>query len=284
MKVGLVLEGGASRTVFSCGVMDVLLKNNIIADYVIGTSAGIAYGVSYASGQIGRNRDVSVKFMSDKRYMGMRHLLSPKNRSYYNLDFVFNQIPNKEILFDYDAFEKFGGDVLATVTNIKTGKAEYLPVSAENGDFIALQASCALPILFKPITVDGKQYLDGGLADAIPFEKAFADDCDKVIVILTREKGYIKGKDKAEKLVSLAYRKYPELVTAFKLRPENYNKQILKLAEYEKSGKALVIYPEEIQGIGRTEKKPEVLLSLYNQGVNVGNKRLAEMLKFVSDR
>ncbi len=284
MKLGLVLEGGASRTVFSCGVMDVLLENNIIADYVIGTSAGIAYGVSYASGQIGRNRDVSVRFMSDKRYMGIRHLLSPKNRSYYNLDFVFNQIPNKEILFDYDAFAKFGGDVLATVTNIETGKPEYLPVPSDDGNFTALQASCALPILFKPITIGKKRYLDGGLTDAIPFERAISDGCDKVIVILTREKGYIKGRDKAEKLVSLSYRKYPKLVTAFKLRPDNYNKQILKLAEYEKSGKALVIYPEDIQGIGRTEKKPEVLLSLYNQGVNVGNKRLGEILKFVSGR
>ncbi|MBQ2891001.1 MAG: patatin family protein [Clostridia bacterium] len=185
MKLGLVLEGGASRTVFSCGVMDVLLSNKIYADYVIGTSAGIAYGTSYASKQIGRNREVA-KYMSDKRYMGMKHLLNPKNRSYYNLDFVFSDIPNKEVLFDFEEFSKFSGDVIATVTNLKTGEVEYLPVTAEDKGFTVLRASCALPVMFKPIEIEGEKYLDGGVGDPIPYKRAFQDGCEKIFVILTR--------------------------------------------------------------------------------------------------
>ena len=104
MKLGLVLEGGASRSLFSCGVMDALLEENIIADYVIGVSAGIAYGTSYVSRQIGRNLELSVDYMHDKRYMGVRHLFNPKNRSYYNKDFAFRAIPKTVVPFDYDAF------------------------------------------------------------------------------------------------------------------------------------------------------------------------------------
>ncbi len=281
MKIGLVLEGGASRTVFSCGVMDILLENNIMADYIIGTSAGIAYGTSYASRQIGRNRDVSVKFMHDKRYMGLRHLLNPKNRSFYNLDFVFGEIPNKEILFDFKAFADFRGEVIATVTNIETGEVEYLPVSAEDRNFTVLRASCALPIMFRPIEIGGKKYLDGGLGDPIPYKRALEGGCDRLIVIMTRESGYKKGYDKSTSLVRAAYRKYPRLLSTFLSRPKVYNESVRSIERLEKEGKAIVIRPNDIQGIKRTESDPKLLEKIYNQGREVGLSRLGELLKFV---
>lgn len=281
MKLGLVLEGGASRTVFSCGVMDVLLENDIIADYVIGTSAGIAYGTSYASKQIGRNRSVAVNFMSDKRYMGMKYLVDRGNRSYYNLDFVFGDIPKKEIPFDYEAFSQFEGDVIATVTNIHTGEVEYLPVPCDDKDFTVLRASCALPIMFKPIEINGNKYLDGGLGDPIPYKKALDEGCDKIIVILTQEEGYVKGRDKSEGLVRAAYHKYPELIRTFLKRPQVYNDSLKAVAELEKEGKAIVIRPEKIQGIKRTESHPDVLQSLYDQGLMVGRKKLDHILEFI---
>ncbi len=281
MKLGLVLEGGASRTVFSCGVMDVLLSNKIYADYVIGTSAGIAYGTSYASKQIGRNREVSVKYMSDKRYMGAKYLLNPKNRSYYNLDFVFSDIPNKEVLFDFEEFSKFPGDVIATVTNLKTGKVEYLPVTADDKDFTVLRASCALPIMFKPIEIDGEKYLDGGVGDPIPYKRAFEDGCDKIIVILTRQEGYRKENDGSEKLVKLLYGRHPELVSTFLRRAQIYNDSIDALEKLQKEGKAIVIRPEKIEGVARTESDPKILESLYQQGVTVGSKKMEEILEFI---
>ena len=281
MKLGLVLEGGASRTVFSCGVMDVLLSNKIYADYVIGTSAGIAYGTSYASKQIGRNRQVAVKYMSDKRYMGAKHLLNPKNRSYYNLDFVFSDIPNKEVLFDFEEFSKFPGDVIATVTSLRTGEVEYLPVTAEDKGFTVLRASCALPIMFKPIEIEGKKYLDGGVGDPIPYKKALADGCDKIIVILTREEGYRKESDGSEKLVKLLYGRHPELVNTFLKRAQIYNDSIDALEKLQKEGKALVIRPEKIEGIARTEKNPEILENLYQQGITIGSKKIKEISEFI---
>ncbi len=281
MKLGLVLEGGASRTVFSCGVMDVLLSNKIYADYIIGTSAGIAYGTSYASKQIGRNREVAVKYMSDKRYMGAKYLLNPKNRSYYNLDFVFSDIPNKEVLFDFEEFSKFPGDIIATVTNLRTGKVEYLPVTAEDRNFTVLRASCALPIMFKPIEIEGEKYLDGGVGDPIPYKRAFQDGCDKIIVILTREEGYRKENDSSEKLIKLLYGRHPELVSTFLKRAQIYNDSIDALEKLQKDGKAIVIRPEKIEGIARTESDPKILEELYQQGITVGSKKMKEILSFI---
>ncbi len=172
MKLGIVFEGGASRAFFSCGVMDALLEEHIIADYVIGASAGIANGVSYVSGQYGRNLAIGTKYTADKRYMGVRHLFDKSNRSFYNLQFVFDDIPNKYLPFDFDAFAAFEGDVLAVCTNMNTGKAEYIRVPPDDRAFTVLRATCALPVLFQPIEIDGYKYLDGGLSDPIPFEKA----------------------------------------------------------------------------------------------------------------
>ncbi len=283
MKLGLVLEGGASRTIFSCGVMDVLLSNNILADYVIGTSAGIAYGTSYASKQIGRNREVAVKYMSDKRYMGTKHLLNPKNRSYYNLDFVFGDIPNKEVFFDFDEFAKFPGDVIATVTNLKTGQVEYMPVPTDDKDFNVVRASCALPFMFKPIKIGEEKYLDGGIGDPIPYKKALLDGCDKIIVILTREEGYIKERDKSENFVKVAYRHHRELLKTLLKRADVYNNSIIQLEKLQKEGRAMLIRPEKIEGIKRTESSPELLESLYQQGITVGSKKMKEILEFIKE-
>ncbi len=128
MKLGMVFEGGANRTVFSCGVMDKFLEENIMPDYYIGVSAGMAYGLSYLSGQKGRNLELMEKYMADKRYMGMRHLLNRKEHAYYNTKFVFEEVPNELLPLDYDALARFPGEIEAAVTNIHTGKAEYMEV------------------------------------------------------------------------------------------------------------------------------------------------------------
>ena len=148
MKTGIVLEGGALRTIFSSGVCDGLLKADLLPDYVIGVSAGIAYGVSYVSRQKGRNLEIVTKYANDKRYMGLRNLLVPSNRCYFGLRFTYETIPNELIPFDYDTFAAYPGEVEAVVTNLKSGQAEYLPVPRRDEGFLLLQATCAMPLLF----------------------------------------------------------------------------------------------------------------------------------------
>lgn len=282
MKTGIVLEGGASRTLYSCGILDAMLDNNIFLDYAAGTSAGISYVVSYISRQSGRNLEIAEKYMEDKRYMGVSHLLNPKNRSYYNLDFVFYEIPERLVPFDFDTYAKYGANAYGALTNIETGKTEYMRVPAEDRKWNVLRASCALPLLFQPIEISGKLYMDGGITDSIPFEYALTEGgCDKVIVLLTREEAYQKKKESLTPLVKAAYPKYPKLSEALANRHIMYNNQLKRLKELEKEGKALVLRPDSTHNISRTERKSSVLVPFYKEGYDKGVKNIERIREFI---
>jgi predicted patatin/cPLA2 family phospholipase len=285
MKIGLVLEGGASRSLFSCGVMDALLKEKIYAQYVIGVSAGIAYGTSYVSRQEGRNLELSLKYMHDSRYMGTRHIFNPKNRSYYNMDFVFRQIPEKLVPFDFEEFQKNSraGSSVAVLTNMYTGKAEYIKLADIDWTqhLKVLWASCALPILFQPEKIGESLYMDGGISDPIPFKKAFEDGCDKVITVLTRERGYEKRSDTSAKLASRVYKRYPQFADALVNRPQKYNEDRNDLFEMEKNNKVFVIAPTDTSNFSRTERRPEKLKAMYDDGYATTKKVISELKKYL---
>ncbi len=275
------MEGGASRTMFSCGVTDALLEENIMPDYFIGVSAGIAYGVSYLSKQKERNLEIAQKYMADKRYMGPRHLFHKKNRCFYNIPFVFDEIPNKLVPFDYDEFERFPGKVVATVTNLHTGKPEYIEVPRRDDKFQVLVASCALPVLFQPVKVGRRYYLDGGLSDSVPYRQAIKEGCDKNIVILTRERDYVKKPERVGDLTRKLYRHYPNIVEALKNRPEEYNRCRKELFEAEKRGEVFVIAPKDTMGVGRTESDSMKLTALYEAGYRQARAQMAELKKYL---
>ena len=270
MKTGIVFEGGAFRTVFSCGVMDSFLDENIMPDYIIGVSAGAAYGTSYAAKQRGRDLSIIMKYSHDKRYMGFRNLLNPKNRSYYGLDFAYNSVPNELVPFDYEEYSRFKGEFKVVVTNVLTGNPEYLPLDVNDNKFKLLQATCALPLLFPFIYINDIPYLDGGLSDSIPYEKAFEDGCDKVVVVLTRQPGYQKITSRSTKRITYLYRKYPELVKDLLLRAKRYNASLDRLLELENEGKVIVIRPTITDGFGRLEKDFEKIQALYDDGIKKG--------------
>lgn len=284
MKIGLVVEGGASRTFYSCGVMDEMLRENIYADYVIGTSAGISNAVSYVSKQIGRNYIIGTKYLNDKRYMGTKYLLNPKKRCYFNLDFIMDEIPNKLVPFDYDTFASFKGDVIATLTNINTGRTEYVPVSRYDRRFEILRATCALPLLFQPIIINGNEYLDGGITDSIPFQHAFDDGCDKCIVILTQARDYRKQADKTLEISAKRYRKKPEFAKALLNRPQMYNKQLEDIKMLEEQGLVYVIAPKQSLGINRTESNPEIIEKIYKQGKSDLRIHLDKLKDFIANK
>lgn len=270
MKTGMVFEGGAFRTVFSCGVMDAFLDTGIMPDYAIGVSAGAAYGVSYLAKQKGRNLKLIKEYCNDKRYMGIGNLINPKNRCYYGIKFAYETIPTKILPFDYDTYKANNVEFYATVTNVNTGKAEYLLYDADEVPSRTLIATCALPMLFPIIKIKGKPYMDGGISDSIPFKQAFEAGCDKVVVVLTRQPDYRKKTGHSTKLAANMYRKYPALKQALLDRADNYNRCLDELAEYEKQGKVIVIRPDSTDGFSRMERDKEKIQSLYDDGYNKG--------------
>lgn len=283
MKIGLVLEGGALRTIYSSGVCDGLLAGGVMADYVVGVSAGIAYGVSYISKQSGRNLEIVTRFAKDRRYMGFGNLIDPKNRSYFGLDFTYRQIPETLIPFDYETFAAFPGQVEAVVTELSSGKARYCTVPRDKeGSSLVLQATCALPLLFPSYHVEGVECVDGGVADSIPYQRAFEQGCNRVIVVLTRPRDYVKTADRSLPLVLHKYRKWPEFCRTMASRAENYNESRRQLFELERQGKVLVIAPETTHGVSRTERNVEKLRLLWADGYQDVTRRMDEIRAFVS--
>ena len=277
MKTGLVLEGGALRAIFSSGVCDGLLEGNVMDDYVVGVSAGIAYGVSYLSRQPRRNLEVVTRFANDRRYMGMNNLADKENQSYFGLKFAYDPIPNELVPFDYDTFEAYPGQVEALMTNLNTGGAEYVEVPRRDKESLVLQASCAMPLMFPIYEIDGKPCLDGGVADSIPWQRALDQGCDRVLVVLTRTRDYVRKQDKAMPLIRRRYKEYPEFVRAMEQRAERYNESRRQLFELEKQGKILVIAPSSTLGVARTERNTEKLRLLWAEGYQEAVDRMEEI-------
>lgn len=280
MKTGLVLEGGALRAIFSSGVCDGLLEGGVMTDYVIGVSAGIAYGVSYVSKQPRRNLEVVTRYAADKRYMGLRNLADKNNRSYFGLKFAYGTIPNQLVPFDYDTFAAFPGEVEAVVTNLNTGRAVYLPVPRRDGESTVLQASCAMPLLFPIFQIDGQPCLDGGIGDPIPWRRAL-DKCGRVIVVLTRPRSYRRKPDRMMKLIRKRYREYPNFVAAMEGRAEVYNRDREALFQAEREGRLLVVAPDSTLGVARTERDTEKLRLLWAEGYQMAIDRLEEIRDYL---
>ncbi len=278
MKTGLVLEGGALRATFSTGVCDALLEGGILTDYVIGVSAGIAYGVSYVSQQPRRNLEVITKYAPDRRYMGVNNLRT--NGSYFGLDFVYGAVPNELVPFDYETFAAFPGEVEAVVTNLNTGKADYLPVPREDRTFTVLQASCAMPLMFPVYHIGGQPYLDGGVADPIPWKHALEKGCDRVLVVLSRTRSARRKPDKLAAVIRKKYADYPNFLAAQARQTDNYNAGREELFQAEREGKLKVIAPASTLGVGRIERDPDKLRLLWGEGYQMTVERMDELKEY----
>ncbi|MGL5649651.1 MAG: patatin-like phospholipase family protein [Clostridium sp.] len=274
--VSLILEGGTFRPIFSAGIMDALLDNNIMPDYCIGVSAGITNAFSYLSRQKKRNLEILESFRNDKRYLGARNFL--KCRSLFGLDFVFDTIPNELNKFDEKAFSEYKGTVLVGVTNALTGKSEYLDGHNLDPKCTMLRATCAIPLVFPAISIDGIPYFDGGLADPIPIKKAIADGNTKHLIILTRPDSYRKTLSKSTKLAGkVLKKKYPNLVPLFLNRHNTYNQTVRFCEQLEKEGKAIILRPTIETQVESFEKDVDKLRLAYNNGYKLAISRMNDI-------
>lgn len=263
---GLVLEGGGFRGIYTAAVLDVFLREKLLFNYIIGVSAGAAYGVSYVSRQYERNLAVN-KYVADKRYCGWRNYL--RRGSYFNWDFVYGEIPEKLIPFSFETFMSSGTRMRVVITNCVSGIAEYHDLNDTSIQRFRelLTATSSLPFISRMIRIDGNYYMDGGIADAIPVRQAFRDNMERVVVILTRPEGYRKKESRATALLRMIYRKYPNMVKSFLERSERYNETLDELELLEKDGKAFIIRPRSSLKVARMENDPEKLRKVYDEAL-----------------
>ncbi len=275
---GLVLEGGTFRPIFSSGVMDALLSADIMLPYCIGVSAGISDGVSYISRQKGRNLEIVQKYRNDKRYVGKRNYR--KCRSLFGLDFVFGEIPDELVPFDKQTFMDYEGSCIAGVTNAETGEAEYMDTKKMDKKYSILRATCAMPMFFPAIEIEGQKYYDGGIADPVPVKKAVQDGCDKLVIVLTQPKGFVKRIGKYDRLgARVLAGKFPAMREAILSRADRYNEIIKTCEQMEKEGKAIIIRPNYL--INSFEDSVKKLEAAYRHGYRMTKERMKRIRKFL---
>jgi len=281
-KVGLVLEGGAMRGMFTAGVLDVMLDENIKVDGIIGTSAGAVFGCNYFSEQKGRVIRYSKRFCRDLRYMSLLSFILTGN--IINKRFAFKTVPNKLDKFDNDTFMKNKKDFYLVATNVETGKAEYIKIEDCNKQIEYFRATSAIPLASKIVKINDKKYLDGGISDSIAFEKFQKLGYDKIIVVLTRPLTYEKKplSNKVVKMLRKKFKKYPALVETMIKRHENYNETVKKIIKLEKENKIFVIRPSQDINVKVIERNKDNLQKVYELGLKDGKKAVKKLKKYLS--
>lgn len=264
IKAGLVLEGGGMRGLYTAGILDFFMEKGMVFENCYGVSAGACHLASYMSNQKGRAMHVSLDYLKDKRYCSAYSLVTTGDL--FGVDMCYNKIPNELNVYDHDAFMKYPGKGYVVVTDIVTGRPEYIQLKDMHEDIQAIRASASLPMVSRNVEINGRKYLDGGMADSIPIRRSIKDGNEKNVVILTRPYGYRKKPTSNIRLLKMMYKKYPGVVRCMKRRHIRYNKALDFVEKEEIAGRAFVFRPESLVKIDRIEKDPKKLKVLYLQG------------------
>ena len=281
MKVGMVLEGGAMRGMFTAGVLDVMLENNIEVDGIIGVSAGALFGPNYFSKQKGRVIRYSKKYANDKRYISMRNLILTGNA--VSKRFAYYKVQTKLDKFDNDTFIQTNKPFWAVATNVKTGKPEYFEITDTNKDMEKLRASAAIPLSSRMVKIDGKKYLDGGVSDGIPLEKMMELGFDKIIVVLTQPYKYRKKQmaNKKLRMIKIRYHRYPNFLKTVDNWPRKYNETLERIIDLENKKEIFVIRPSKKIWVDLMERDANHLQEIYDLGISECQKQIDKLKKYL---
>jgi predicted patatin/cPLA2 family phospholipase len=264
-KIGLILEGGGMRAVYTAGVLELFMERGLYFPYTVGVSAGACMAASYLSKQKGRNKVVNIDWAKDPRYISWRNFL--KNGQLFGMDFIFDEIPNSLVPFDYQAFLDSREELVIGTTDCETGDTVFHYKSEPGFDLLrALRASSSLPFIAPIVEYGDKELLDGGISDPIPLRQAERDGYGRNVLVLTRNAEYRKSRNRFSWLVRRAYGKYPEFVKTMLRRHDIYNGTLAYIHEQERKGAAFVIRPRLPLAVGRMERNPAKLQALYTQG------------------
>ena len=277
-KTAFVLEGGAMRGLYSAGVLDVFMQNGITTDAIYGVSAGALFGINFKSKQIGRAIRYNLRFAHEKNYMGLYSLITTGN--IMNKNFCFDKLVNELDKFDFETFNNSPIDFYAVVTNLETGKPEYIKITDAKYGLEALRASGSMPFVSKPVVFEGAKYLDGAISDPIPIQKVLDDGYEKIIVILTRPENYKKHTERMP--YNLFYTNYPNFVETATEQPKHYNKTLELIKKLENENKIIVLRPSQNLKIARVEKNLKKLTAIHQLGVNDCTTNLTKIKNYLN--
>lgn len=282
VQAGLVLEGGGMKGIYTAGVLDFFMEKDLYFQNCYGVSAGACHLCSYISRQPKRAWHVSLDYLKGTDYCSMHSLLTTGDL--FNVKMCYDTIPNKLLPYDYKAAAAYEGNAYAVVTNLRTGKAEYMPMKEMHRDIVHVRASASLPLVSRIVMIDGEPYLDGGMADPVPIRHAIEDGNAKNVVILTKEVGFIRKPAPSAQLemIKLRYAKYPKLYELLADRHNAYNETLRFMEAEAANGRAFVIRPKLPNDIGRIEKDRRKLEALYQLGYRDARESYEELIQFLT--
>ena len=267
MKTGIIDVGGDLRGIYGAGVLDRCMEEGVRFDCCIGVSAGSANMSSYVAGQHGRNKPFYQDYSFRKEYMSVGNLV--RKHSYLDLEYVYGALSNRggENPLDYPAMMADPAELVIVAADARTGKARYfMKDELRQDDYTPLMASCCIPVVDQPYFMDGVPYYDGGLADPVPLEKAFALGCDRVAVILTKPVTLERNNKRDEKLACLLRHKYPKAAEGLALRAERYNAAVRCALKLEQQGTVCIVAPDSTEGMATLTKDKQALEAMYQKG------------------
>lgn len=279
-KSAIILEGGAMRSIFSAGVVDFLLEKGIKIPNVLAVSAGAYAGMNYVSGQIGRVLDAVINPLREYKYMGLSTFL--KKGTFFDMDYLFDEIPFKKAPFDFEKFKESAMRFITSTVNCDTGETVYHEDYRDEKELFRIcKAANSLPIIAKVTEIGGVPMLDGGMAEAIPIKKALEEGWEKILVVFTRDSAYRKkeGVTAYVRTVRFLYRRYPEFARIVEGRAKRYNDAIDAVAALEREGRAMVLRPTALT-VGNKESNVEKLIAYYRHGYETAKAKYAELIKF----
>ncbi|MBR1931579.1 MAG: patatin family protein [Lachnospiraceae bacterium] len=281
VNAGLVLEGGGMKGIYTAGVLEYFLEKDLFFSHIYGVSAGACHMCSYLSKQKERAYDIAVDYLDSQYYCGLKSLATTGDL--FNVDMCYHLIPDYLYPYDYETYKQYPGKAYAVVTNIRTGKPEYLRVQDMKKEIDAIRASASLPLVSRNVKIGGKLYLDGGISDAIPLKKSILDGNAKNVVIMTKEIGYERKPVSSQQLalIKARYRKYPKVYELMATRHDRYNEDLRFIERQQKNGQAFVIRPKHPSEVGRIEKDREKMTALYKEGYQDAADCYEELLQYL---
>ncbi len=278
-QAGLVLEGGGMKGVYTAGVLDFFLEKGIEFSSIYGVSAGACHMCSFLSKQKRRAFSVNVDYLDTGKYCGVKSLLTTGD--YFNVETCYHLIPEHLNPYDYETFNKYEGKAYSVVTNIETGKPEYMRIRDMKTDIVKIRASASMPLVSRNVKIGGQNYLDGAISDAIPLRKSIKDGNQRNIVIMTKEEGYVRRPFSQLPLVKMRYLAFPKVYELMQERHLMYNATLKYIEEQQASGGAFVIRPKKASGVGRMERDLQKLEALYLEGYQDAEACFEEMLNYL---
>ena len=283
-KIGLLVEGGGMKCAYNAGILDVFLDHQITFDYCIGVSGGAGNVASFVAGQRGRNIRFFTEHIHSPQYFGVKSLL--KTGNLFGLQYIYGDLTNttgKDPL-DFPAIMKNPAEYEVAATNAVTGEAEYFgKEDMKQDDYRPIMASSAIPAACRPVVINGVPYYDGGISDAIPVRRALEKGCDRIVVILSKQRDYVRKPQGMRFLYSTLCRKYPKIIEDIDRRHITYRENLQEVFDLEKKGKAFVFAPSEHVKVGTYSMDEKTERILYDLGVKDFAERQEELKDFLKN-